>query len=239
VLAGSEAQLDHLFGRVLLDQLAWRSLSGEPALVHDDEPVAELLGFVHVVRRDHQRHPVLLQAIEPVPEQVAGLRVEPGRRLVEDEQVRVRDQGTRDGETSLHAAREGIDPIVGPLGQLGEVEQLLRPLADHLLGHIEVAPVDHQVVEHRELQVQRVLLWHQPHPGSNAGTVLRRVHPEHTQRALAERADAGDHSHGRRLAGPVRSEKTEGLALGDGEIDPVHGNEITEALDEPTRLHHG
>src|SRR6516162_9877795 len=53
----AEAELDHLAGRIALDELARRPLGGDPALVHDDEPVAELLRLVHVVRRQAARHP--------------------------------------------------------------------------------------------------------------------------------------------------------------------------------------
>ena len=37
------------------DQLARRALGDDAAAVHDHEPVAELLGLVHVVRREHER----------------------------------------------------------------------------------------------------------------------------------------------------------------------------------------
>ena len=166
--AGREAQLDHLLGGVRLDQLARRALGGEAPLVHDDQPVAELLGLVHVVGGDDQRDPVLLEPVEAVPEQVAGLGVEPGGRLVEDQQVGIGDERPGDGEPPLHAARQRVDPVVGPLGQLGELEQLLGPLPDHLLGQVEVAPVDHEVVEHRQLEVERVLLGDQAHAGPDA-----------------------------------------------------------------------
>ena len=74
--------------------MSWRgrALGGEAALVHHDEAVAELLGLVHVVGGDDQRHPVLLEPVEAIPQQVAGLRVEARRRLVEDQEVRVGDR---------------------------------------------------------------------------------------------------------------------------------------------------
>ena len=88
--AGGEAQLGHLAGRVALDQLARRALGDDLRLVHDHEPVAQLLGLVHVVGRQDERHAALLEPVEPVPQQVAGLRVEAGRRLVEQQQRRAR-----------------------------------------------------------------------------------------------------------------------------------------------------
>ena len=78
--------------RVLLDQLARRTLGDDLALIHHDEPVAELLGLVHVVRGEHERDAPLLEPVQAVPQHMAGLRVEPGRRLVEQQQLGFVDQ---------------------------------------------------------------------------------------------------------------------------------------------------
>ena len=98
-------------------------------MVHDDEPVAELLGLVHVVRRQDERHAALLQPVEAVPDDVAGLRVEAGGRLVEQQQLGLVDERAGDREPALHAARQRLDLVAGTLGELDEVEQLveLRP----------------------------------------------------------------------------------------------------------------
>ena len=110
------------------------SCGGEPsaddaAAVHDDEPVAELLGLVHVVGGQHQRDALLLEPVQPVPQHVAGLRVEAGRRLVEQQQLGLVDQRPGDREPPLHAARQRLDPLVGPVAELHELEQLVGPLA--------------------------------------------------------------------------------------------------------------
>ena len=88
--AGREAQLQHLLGGVLVDQLARRALGHDLRLVHHHQPVAELLGLVHVVGRQDQRHALLLEPVEAVPEQVPRLRIEARGRLVEEQQVAAR-----------------------------------------------------------------------------------------------------------------------------------------------------
>ena len=80
-----EADLDHLSGDVVGDQLPGRALGDDARVVHDHEAVAELLGLVHVVRREHERHAGALEPVEPVPEQMSSLRIEPRRRLVEQQ----------------------------------------------------------------------------------------------------------------------------------------------------------
>ena len=62
----------------------------DPSLVHDHEPVAELRRFLHVVRREQQRHAAPLEGAQPLPHEVARLRVEAGRRLVQDAGSRAR-----------------------------------------------------------------------------------------------------------------------------------------------------
>jgi hypothetical protein len=88
---------------------ARRALGDDAAAVHDHEPVAELLGLVHVVRGEHERHALLLQPVQPLPQHVPRLRVEPGGRLVEQQHLGLVDQRPRDREPALHAARERID----------------------------------------------------------------------------------------------------------------------------------
>ena len=61
-------------------------------------------------------------------EDVTGLRIEPGGRLVEEQQLRLVDERAGDRDASLHAARQWLDPTLRPLGELHEVEQFGRAL---------------------------------------------------------------------------------------------------------------
>ena len=135
-----------------------RALGHDLALVHDDQPVAELLGLVHVVRGQHERDAPLLEPEQPLPHQVPGLRIEAGRRFVEQHELGLVDQRPGDREPPLHAAGQRLDLVVGPLGELDEVEQLRRPLAGHPARNAEVARVDGDVLRDGQLGVERVLL---------------------------------------------------------------------------------
>ena len=120
--------------RVLADERGRRALGHDRALVDDDEAVAELLGLVHVVGREHQRRALLLEPEQPVPQDVPRLRVEAGRRLVEQQDARVVDEGARDREAALHAAGEVVDLGLGLVVELGEREQLVGRRAQELAG---------------------------------------------------------------------------------------------------------
>ena len=93
------------------DQLARRALGDDAPAVHDHEAVAQLLGLVHVVRREHEGHALALQLVEALPQEVARLRVEAGRRLVEQQQLGLVDERAGDREPALHAARERVDAV--------------------------------------------------------------------------------------------------------------------------------
>ena len=69
---------------------------------------------------------------------------------------------------------ERVDHVVGALGELHEVEQLVGPLAMTLARQAEVAAVDEQVLADGQLGVEGVLLRHDAEPGPDRGAVARR-----------------------------------------------------------------
>jgi hypothetical protein len=201
-----------------------------PGLVHDHEPVAELLGLVHVMGRQDERDTSLLEPVEAIPQQVPRLRIQPGRRLVEEEHRRFVDQRPGNRQAPLHPARQRLDLVVGAFGQLRELEQLVGPAVDLRPLEPEVATVDHEVLADGQLGVKGVLLRHDAEAGADVGPVGRGVHPHHPEVTRADRRDTADHPHRRGLAGPVRAEEAERFARGDVEVDVVDGDELAEAL---------
>ena len=88
-----ERELDDMIAAQPGDQLGRRSLGDDLALVDDRHPVAEPLGLVHVVRRQDDRAAAIAQVANHVPELPPRLRVEAGRRLVQEEDLGVAHQG--------------------------------------------------------------------------------------------------------------------------------------------------
>ena len=91
---------------------AIRSLSsrGEPRAmifrrIDDRQPMAAL-DFVHVVRRDEGRRPAGRKLVDEVPEVAPRRRIDARRRLVEEEDVGLVDDGAAEGETLLPAAAQ-------------------------------------------------------------------------------------------------------------------------------------
>ena len=235
VRSGRIAQLEHFTRRMLLDQFARRTEGDDLALVHHHQPVAELLGLVHVVGREHQRDTALFEPVEAIPQHVAGLRVETGGRLVEQQQFGLVDQRPGDRDAPLHATGQRLDLAVGTVGELHELEQLVRAPLAFGARDVEVAAVQDHVVGDRQLLVELVHLRHHAHPGPDLLAVLGRVESEDPKRALGDRGHASDHPHRRRLAGTVRAEEAERLAAPNLDVDPVDGHELTEALHQLLR----
>ena len=96
--------LDHLRLDVGLDQRARRVRRDQGTVVDDGEARGEPLGLVHEMRRQQDRLALAQELPQPVPDKMPRLRVEPGRRLVEDQELRVVDERARERQPSLHSA---------------------------------------------------------------------------------------------------------------------------------------
>ena len=120
VLDGAvDADRDDVAGDLALE-LVGRALGDDPAVVDDRQPVGQRVGLLEVVGREEDRRARLAQAADLVPHPGSRLRVEAGRRLVEEQDRRAMDDAEPDVEPALHAARVGGDRPVG--GRL-EVER--------------------------------------------------------------------------------------------------------------------
>src|SRR4051794_2233913 len=94
------------------------------AAADQDDPVGVGVGLLEVVRREHDGPAALRVGPDGVPELAPPLDVHPGRGLVEDEQLRLRQQGHGEPQPLLLAAGALADPPVGDLGEAGALEDL-------------------------------------------------------------------------------------------------------------------
>ena len=200
--------------------------------VDEGDAVAEPFGLLHEVRHQHDRHPAVAHALDEVPGVPAGLRVEPGRHLVEHRDLRLADEGQHDGQALSLAAGQGPVVVLAlafqpeHLDQLGDVSGLaveglvhVQDLADPELGRkgalLELHPDDLVDLVPVGLRVQA----HQPD--------CSRVRRAEADRAL----DRGG------LARSVRAEDAEDLAFGDRERDVVDRDQRSVRLAEMLDLH--
>ena len=107
------------------DQLAGRLVGDHPAVMDDRDPVAQLLGFLEVMRGQDDRDALAVQLADVVPQLPAELDIDPRGRLVEHQDRRRMDHRLGDQQPPLHAARQRARIGIGLVGQMHRGEQLV------------------------------------------------------------------------------------------------------------------
>jgi len=188
----------------------------------DDDDVVRLRGLLHVVRRQEHRQPRLpLKRLHAVPDALPRLRVEPGRRLVEEQQLRRIDQRARDVRPAPLPAGE---LPVRPLQKIPGVRRARRPA--NRLGKlrarlfVEPAPRAHVLLD-RQKRVEQVILKHDADRRANRRVVLSQPMAVERDLARVRLQDRAEYVDRRRLARAVRPEKREQLAAIQVEVDAV------------------
>src|SRR6266542_588338 len=97
-------------------------------MVNDGDPVAQSLGLFHVVGRDDYRAAGRHELSDQVPELTSGLRVEPGRRLIQKKDLRIADQRAGDREALLLSSGKIPDACIALLPQLDEADHFVDRL---------------------------------------------------------------------------------------------------------------
>ena len=142
-------------------------------------------------------------------------RVEPVRRLVEDEELRILHQCRRDPEPLFHAERVGRVSRVAASTETDLGEHRVHSLgsdAARAAEQLEVAPA-------REAREERRLFDEGADPVDRAGEVARHVAAEDRD-AAAGAAQQADRSPDRRgLSRPVGAEEAEDPALGNRQVE--------------------
>ncbi len=141
-------------------QRGGRVLNQNLAVVDDGDPVAELVGLLHVMRGQDDRDSLVAQAANGLPHGDAALRIEAGAGLVEKEHL-----GTvGDGAGDLNALRKAAGELCGiGSGAFGEVElgeELVGPLFRLGAREAEVEAVEVDVLKDGAGAVERVVLRH-------------------------------------------------------------------------------
>ena len=159
-------------------------------------------------RRLHQR-----------PHVAPQIDVDAGRRLVEEQDLRLMGEGLGDHHPPLHAPRKLDDPARALLPQR-EIAQ--EPFDEgRVRGPAEEAPAERRRRLDGGKNVEGDLLRHEADLGASRAIVADHVMAVDKNVARTHRDRAADRADQRRLAGAVRSQKREDLPLLDGEIDRI------------------
>ena len=222
-------------------QLVRSSLAYDEAVVDDRQPVAELIGFLQILRGQEYRRPLGVDASHLLPHGEPAGGVEAGRRLVQEKDLRLVHEGRRQIEPALHAPRVTLDAPVGGIDKIHQFEQFLGPVGGTSRRDAEQPGLQDEQFTAGLARVETRLL--QRHPDTATGGVRIRSHvdPSDARRARCDGHQRGQHSHGGRLSGAVRPEEAEDLTRGHAEIHAPYGVHrsapATEPLDQLLGFH--
>ena len=166
------------------------------------------------------------------------VRVQPFRRLVEEQHGRIVQQRLRQRRPPAVALRQRVDRLVAHLREHALLEDRVHPAVALLPGEPAQFREEAQEPRHRHLVVERRVLRHV------ADLLLRRhrigphVDPVHRHRPRRRRQVPRDHPDRRRLARPVRPQHPQHRAFAHLERHVVHGRPQSELFDQMLYLDH-
>src|SRR5581483_10202646 len=179
-------------------------------------------GVPHEVGRDEDRQAVVRAGVrEVLPEVEARAGIEPGRRLVEKDEIGLVHEALREVDAALHAARQRLDPLRLARPHRDAIEHGVDPSVERGAAHaVEVALVAH-VLADGELAVQAGGLEHDPDPSAHRVRLADDVVAGDRGTPAIGRQERREDAEERRLAAAVRAEEAEDLAAPDREGDAV------------------
>jgi hypothetical protein len=198
---------------------------------HDD-PIGEVLRLVHVMRRQQNGLAKPGQASDHLPRLAPGGRVKARRRLVEEQQVGIADQGDRHLQPPLLTAGKTHDPLVPLLAEADDLDHLVDGPATRVK-----ARVHRHRLANGQIRLDAGRLEDNPDPRPQARALRCGIAAEDLHLARVTRAVALEDLDRRRLPGTVRTQQREDLADRDLEIDAAHRLNRTVRLPEPTHAH--
>ena len=198
-----------------------------PAVADDGDAIGEPLRLLHQVRHEDDGDAAAADRLDEVPRVAARLRVESGRQLVEDRDPWLTDEREGDRQALLLAAGEVAVRRVALLAETQLIDQrawigrIVVERREQLEGLADGHPVG-----------QLALLELDADEAAQALAVPAGIEAQDPDRAGVGRPQTGDRLDGGRLAGAVRSEDAEDLALLDGEGHAVDRRAVAISLGE-------
>src|SRR5580658_1120356 len=205
--------------------------------VVDDGDAVAVLRLVHIVGGEEDRDVLaLLQPVDVLPDGRSRLRVQAHGRLIEEQHPRRVQQAAGDFQPALHPAGVGGHRAGPPVPQPDHLEHLPQPGRERRLGHPVQVGVEAQVLLPGQVVVQGGLLEHQADVAAHGVPLPDHVvtrDPGGTRGGIRQGAQNLDRGG---LAGAVRTEKPEGLADGDLEVDAADGLDLAVLLGQRADL---
>ena len=220
----------HELVRRLLVEVARATNLLDPALVHEHDLVGDLHRLLLVVRDEDRRHVhLVVQAPQPGPQVLADACVERAERLVEQEHLGLDRKRSRESHALALSARQLRGVVVGPAGDLDEVEQLVHAFADLGPRPLPDLQPEGDVLANGHVLERRVVLEDEA-DAALLRRLARDVHAVELYGSGLRLLEPGDDAQERRLAAAAGAEQRRQGAGGDLDRSIVERDEVTEPL---------
>jgi len=123
-------------------------------MIDNRDALAESVGFFHVVGGEQDRFAELVIFANDLPEQDAGLGIEAGAGLVEEEDLRIVHHGAGDGEALHHASGKAAHHLVGAISELELFQQGVRQFGALFPRDSEIGGVEGEDLAGSEREIQ-------------------------------------------------------------------------------------
>ena len=133
---------DDVIAKHVVDHVVRLTVGDATPFVNQQELVAEALGLVHVVSRQHDREALGAQTVDELPDVEARARIEARRRLVEKQDARTVYDRACDQEPTDEAAGQHVRRLIGVRREIEAVEQLGDSRFEIVDLRSEIARVD-------------------------------------------------------------------------------------------------
>ena len=219
-------------------QFERRPLGDDLAVVDDHDVMGQLVGLLQVLRRQQNGDALSQQLADGLPDPQAARRVQPRRRLVEEEHRRAGHQRPGQVQPSPHAAGVTLHHPVGRVGQLELGQEFLGPGPGGRPAQVGQLADEHQVLAPGQQRVQRRVLGGDADVAPHLARVAQHVDARHRGRSRIGAGQRGQDPHAGCLAGTVRAQEAEDGAGGDGKVHPGQGLGGAVAFGQSFRLDH-
>ena len=217
----------------LVLELVGGALGDDPPAVDDRDRVGEPVGLLEILRREQQRGALPDQLADDVPHAQPAARVEPGRRLVQEQHGGSGHQRPGQVQPAPHAPGIALHDPVGGVGEVEPLEQLAGALTARPARQVIEAPDHVEVLETGEQLIDRGVLPGQSDDPPQRGRVCQHVDAGHAGPAGVGLEQGGEHAYGGGLARAVGPEQPGHGALGHRQVEAVEGLDLAVALADP------
>jgi hypothetical protein len=198
------------------------ALDHDPALVDDGEARGQPVGLLQVVRGEQDGQALLTgEPADLLPHGGAGLRVETGGRLVQEQHLRAVDQADGHVQPALHAPGVGLDLALRGVRQVEAVEQLVGAPVQLRAAHAVEAALEQQVLPAGGHRVGAGALGDHADGAAHRRRIGGDVEPGDGGAAAVGGGQRGEDLDGGGLARAVGAEQPEDDAGLDGDAEAV------------------